>query len=147
MNAIKNFLKFPQSKKIIVGLDYTLWPFKAEYKHFLYSELLEYNLHHVNCFLKEVNNQNLELYATSRSSCPDLSRVVLKAVYPEIKFNQIEIFSTKRPEKLGHISNIIDNTDDSFTVFDNDLLILEGIKKVYPNSVTYRAPCGFEMFK
>ena len=147
MNVIKNFLKFPQSKKLIVGLDYTLWPFKAEYKHFLYSDLEKYNLPHVNSFFKEVNNQNLELYAISRSSCPDLSRVVLKAVYPEIKFNQIEIFSTKRPEKLAHISNIIDNTDESFTVFDNDLVILEGIKNVYPNSVTYRAPCGFEMFK
>ena len=147
MLNIKKFLSLPHSKKIIVGLDYTLWPFKAEYKHFLYSEIYSYNQPHINRFFKEINNENLKLYATSRSVCPELSQIVLKLVYPDIKFNKVEIFNTKKPDKLPHISNIIKDINEPFTVFDSDDIILNGIKKVYTNCEIYRTPESFDLFK
>ena len=141
---LRRFAMTPQSRKILFDLDQTLWPFTVEYNDYDPNKIESYRQPQVHEFMKVMQQvYNSELHITSRSSKPEKCNEILDILYPDIKFTSKQIFATNAPYKTSHVLNAIGLQEAHFTMFDDELPILNHIKQKFPLSYTLHAPLAF----
>ena len=131
------FLFPPQiKKKIIFDLDRTLWRATVESHPHLKNPKPFPGTNDTLTLLQEHYSLNI----ASRSSKPNRCHHFLNLCFPQIHFDQIEIFPA--PHKRTHIQNILGfQYHHPFFFIDDEKHILDDISKTWTNSnIIWRHP-------
>ena len=153
--SISLFKKFvdslPKRKIFIFDLDKTIWDCTIEEDLYITeNEIKMYVKPERHSILTYLQEKGHEINIGSRSSEPELCKKYLKMLFPNIKFNNMQIYPT--PEfKRKHVNAIFSGRDISdFYFFDDELNILEDLKKAYyPYANIFHTPNGvsYDTFK
>lgn len=124
------FLNSTHAKKIIVGMDRSLWPFTVEYGtvNSLVSPKVEEFARVRGRTLKMLQDNGSRLFIASQSSNPRVCSVLLNMLYPDIRWDGRAIF--KSNNKLKQLNRLVGINED-FCLFDHNPTTLLLAKKNY----------------
>jgi hypothetical protein len=151
-NLFKKWIcTIPVPSIFIFDLDLTLWDFTVEEdEHIKSNEIFDYSPKERHYMLTHLQELGHELNIGSRSSEPEICKKHLKLLFPNIIFNNMQIYPT--PEfKRNHIDAIFkDREITDFYFFDDELNILKDIEIAYPGKAhIFHTPTGllYETFE
>jgi len=144
-NMFKRFIFNLKEKKLFMfDLDKTLWDCTVEEDlHIRNNKIFYHTPKERHYMLTHIQEAGHEINISSRSSEPEVCKEFLRRLFPNIIFNSMQIFPT--PEnKQEHIKNILNGREiNDFLIFDDELPILQDIKKTYPECSIFHTPNGF----
>ena len=141
----------PKRTVFIFDLDLTIWDCTIEEDlHIREKEIKNYVKPERNLILTYLQERGHEINIGSRSSEPKLCKKYLELLFPNIRFNNMQIYPT--PEfKRKHVDAIFSGRNVSdFYFFDDELNILEDLRKQYPKHANiFHTPNGvsYDTFK
>jgi hypothetical protein len=143
-NIFKQWVSnFKEPQVFIFDLDKTLWDCKVEHKKEIKGmDIFQYTPKERHYMLTYIQDKGHEINIGSRSSEPEKCKDFLRYLFPNIHFNNIQIFPT--PEfKQNHVKNILNGRDiNEFIFFDEEHNILQDLKKTYPQCTIFHTPNG-----
>ena len=135
----------------IFDLDLTMWDFTVETDtHIKSDEIFRYSPKERHYMLTHLQELGHEINIGSRSSEPEICKKYLKRLFPNIIFNNMQIYPT--PEfKRQHVTAIFkDREITKFYFFDDELPILKDLEVAYPGKANiFHTPEGllYETFQ
>lgn len=150
-NIFKQWVnRLPEKHIFIFDLDKTLWNCTIDHNaNITPKDIYDHCPKERHYMLTHIQEKGHELNISSRSNEPDKCKVLLRYLFPNITFNNIQIFPTPKT-KREHVSNIINGRDiNNFIVFDEEIHILEDLKKIYPGCQVFHTINGlrYETFE
>ena len=141
----------PVPSTFIFDLDLTIWDFTVEEDtHIKSDEIFNYSPKERHYILTHLQELGHEINIGSRSSEPEICKKYLKRLFPNIIFNNMQIYPT--PEfKRQHVKAIFkDREITKFYFFDDELPILKDLEVAYPGKANiFHTPKGllYETFE
>ncbi len=136
--------KIPKPSVFIFDLDLTMWDFTVEEdKHIQPQNIMDYSPKERHYMLTHLQDLGHELNIGSRSTEPEICKKYIKSLFPNITFNNIQIYPT--PEfKRKHVDAIFnDRPVVDFYFFDDELNILKDLEIAYPGKAhIFHTPKG-----
>ena len=125
--------QIPVPSVFIFDLDLTMWDFTVETDtHIQGRNIIDYSPKERHYMLTHLQELGHELNIGSRSSEPEICKKYLKNLFPNIVFNNMQIYPT--PEfKRTHVDAIFAGRKvTDFYFFDDELHILKDLEIAYP---------------
>ena len=141
----------PVPSIFIFDLDLTMWDFTVETDtHIKSDEIFNYSPKERHYILTHLQELGHEINIGSRSSEPEICKKYLKRLFPNIIFNNMQIYPT--PEfKRKHVDTIFAGRKvTDFYFFDDELPILKDLEIAYPGKAhIFHTPKGvlYETFQ
>ena len=142
-----HFLKKNRNKRVkcIFDLDKTLWDYTVESSPGISVNEIKNYIHKSRVpILEELQREGHSINIASRSTETTKCAELLHHAFPTIQFSAMQIYHTPF-SKREHIRNIIDNEEEKFHLFDDELHILNDISSTFKNAHVYHTPKGLHM--
>ena len=141
----------PVPSIFIFDLDLTMWDFTVEKdKHIKFNDIFNYSPKERHYMLTHLQELGHELNIGSRSSEPEICKRYLKRLFPNIVFNNMQIYPTPI-YKRQHVEAIFKEREiTNFYFFDDELPILKDLEIAYPGKAhIFHTPSGllYETFE
>ena len=134
----------PIPSVFIFDLDLTMWDFTVETDtHIRAKDIVNYSPKERHYMLTHLQELGHELNVGSRSSEPEKCKQHLKSLFPNITFNNMQIYPT--PDfKRNHVDAIFAGRKvTDFYFFDDELHILKDLEIAYPGKAhIFHTPKG-----